>query len=132
LSGVILARSNDQSFNVIAEYEKLRTTIPPKPRLARPELSGCETFKDENFRKSSLDLIDKANGIISEYREKQLRLTLRQLFYQFVAREIIENNQGRYDSLVNLVSRGRNSGRIPWDAIEDRTRYPRHYQTYSN
>ena len=106
-------------FDVVAAYKKLATAIPKKPQLLRPELPGCETFVEDNFRQSSLELIEHANAIIAQY---STRLTLRQLYYQFVARGIIPNSQREYSRLGDLVSRGRNNGRIPWDTIEDRTR----------
>lgn len=75
-----------------------------------------------NFRASSLDLIYRANDIIDEYKGKGYDLTLRQVYYQLVARGIIPNNERSYKNLGNLISDGRMAGLIDWDAIEDRTR----------
>ncbi|MNJ42951.1 hypothetical protein D3C77_379350 [compost metagenome] len=49
-------------------------------------------------------------------------LTLRQVYYQLVARDVIPNNERSYKNLGNLISDGRMSGLIDWSAIEDRTR----------
>lgn len=67
-------------------------------------------------------LVDRANTIIAEYRRDGLTLTLRQLYYQHVARGLIENTERSYKNLGKLISDGRMAGLISWDAIEDRGR----------
>jgi len=75
-----------------------------------------------NFRKPTLEVIDQANQIISSYQAKGFDLTLRQLYYQFVARDLLANTDKNYKRLGNIVSDGRLAGLISWDAILDRTR----------
>ena len=91
-----------------------------------------EWFKDVPFRKASLATIDQANDIIDEYLADGLKLTLRQLYYQFVARGLIPNKQASYDSLGRTISNGRLAGLIDWDAIEDRTRFLRGLTHWDN
>jgi hypothetical protein len=79
-------------------------------------------YREHNFRPASLELIEQANEIVQEYLAQGLDLTLRQLYYQFVARDIIENNQKSYKRLGAVINKGRLAGLIDWDAIEDRTR----------
>lgn len=79
-------------------------------------------YVPKNFRASSLDLIDKINEVISEYSRQDYTLTLRQCYYQLVARGIIENNQKVYKTTGNLINDARLAGLIDWNAIEDRTR----------
>lgn len=79
-------------------------------------------YREINFRAESLRLIEKVNSIINEYQEMGYSLTLRQVYYQLVARDIIPNNERSYKNLGNLISDGRMSGMIDWNAIEDRTR----------
>lgn len=79
-------------------------------------------YKSINFRSASLDLIKRVNGIISEYHSKGYDLTLRQVYYQLVARDVIPNNERSYKNLGNLISDGRLAGLIDWNAIIDRTR----------
>ena len=81
-----------------------------------------ERFIHKKFQMSSLVLIDAANSIIDEYNAKGYILTLRQLYYQFVARGLIENTVRSYKKLGSVVNDGRLAGLIDWDAIEDRTR----------
>lgn len=84
-----------------------------------------EAFQDVNFHIKSLLMIDRANDIISEYQADGLTLTLRQLYYQFVSRDLLPNNAKSYDNLGRTVSNARLAGLIDWDAIEDRTRFLR-------
>lgn len=79
-------------------------------------------YKDINFQDKSLRLIEWVNQIVSDYEEQGYNLTLRQLYYQFVARDIIPNNQRMYDNLGALVNNARLAGLVDWHAIEDRTR----------
>lgn len=79
-------------------------------------------YEDRNLRKSSLVTIAHANEIIAEYQAQGLSLTLRQLYYQFVARDLLANTQRNYQNLGNTISDGRIAGLIDWDSIEDRTR----------
>lgn len=79
-------------------------------------------YKEINFRDESLFLIKSVNTIIREYTSRGYSLTLRQVYYQLVARDIIPNNERSYKNLGNLISDGRLSGLIDWNAIEDRTR----------
>ncbi len=80
------------------------------------------TYERKNFRGSTLSIIEQANEIIDEYTAQGYALTLRQLYYQFVARGLIANKQREYKRLGSIINDGRLAGYIDWDAIEDRTR----------
>lgn len=79
----------------------------------------------KRFKDDSKIIIGLAIQIIDEYRAKGFTLTLRQLYYQFVARDYIENSQRAYKRLGDTISNARLAGLIDWDAIEDRTRWLR-------
>jgi hypothetical protein len=81
-----------------------------------------ETFKPYAPSAESRKLIDLANEIIEEYQAMNLILTLRQLYYRFVAQDYFPNSQKSYDNLGAIVSRARLGGLMDWDAIEDRGR----------
>lgn len=76
----------------------------------------------KNFNSSTLYIIGKAVSIIEEYEADGYSLTLRQLYYQFVARDLIKNNQKEYNRLGRIISEARLAGYIDWKSIEDRTR----------
>ena len=79
-------------------------------------------YKDKNFSPSSLSVIEQANEIIDEYVADGLKLTLRQLYYQFVSRDLIANKQSEYKRLGSIINDARMAGLVDWDSIEDRTR----------
>lgn len=82
----------------------------------------CVCYIPKNFKPETLETIDHANQIIAEYRQAGLRLTLRQLYYQFVARDLLANTLRNYKNLGNAINDARLAGLIDWHAIEDRTR----------
>jgi hypothetical protein len=79
-------------------------------------------YEEKRFNSSSLRVIHTANEIIAEYREQDLILTLRQLYYQFVARGLAENSQKSYKRIGSIINDARMAGALDWNAIEDRTR----------
>lgn len=81
-----------------------------------------EQFIEHKFNRASLELISTANDILGEYRRQGYRLSLRQLYYQLVARDIIENSIKSYKRIGNLVSDARLAGLLDWEMIEDRNR----------
>ena len=81
-----------------------------------------EFYLNTNFRAESLALIDRIDSIMREYVADGFVLTVRQLYYQLVARAIIPNTERSYKNTVRLVNEARLAGLLDWDAIEDRTR----------
>lgn len=71
--------------------------------------------------KKRLELI---NSIIEEYQRDGYVLTLRQLYYQLVSRDVIPNAVREYQKLSILLKEGRMAGVVDWNAIEDRLRRP--------
>jgi len=81
-----------------------------------------EKFVDHKFNRTSQELIVIANNILNEYRAMGYRLSLRQLYYQLVARDYIENSVKSYKRVGNLISDARLAGLLDWGMIEDRGR----------
>lgn len=79
-------------------------------------------YKEFKFNPATLKLINTCNAIIAEYVAQGFRLTLRQLYYQLVSRDIIPNKQTEYKRVGAVVNDARLAGLIDWSAIEDRTR----------
>ncbi len=79
-------------------------------------------YKEINFRQDSLRLINIINSVIEEYTAQGFDLTLRQVYYQLVARDYIPNNERSYKNTGNLINDARMAGLIDWLAIQDRTR----------
>jgi hypothetical protein len=96
------------------------------------------------LRSDKRRLIEQANAIIEEYADDGYLLTVRQIYYQFIARDLFpddrcwswdptrakwyrdangtKNAQPNYKWLADALNDGRMTGRISWEAIEDRTR----------
>lgn len=71
--------------------------------------------------KSAL-VVDQANEICRDYGLQGYDLTLRQLYYQFVARGLVENTQQSYKRIGDIVNNARMAGLMSWSYIVDRTR----------
>jgi hypothetical protein len=93
------------------------------------------------FAETTLLIIAMANRIINEYQAQGFDLTLRQLYYQFIGRDLFpdswidevynrkhklapgtKNTDKNYDRLGSIISDARLAGLIDWLAIVDRTR----------
>ena|SRR3990167_1091475 len=82
-------------------------------------------YEEKQFNTKTLATIQQAEAIVNEYQAQGFSLTLRQLYYQFVARGYIPNTDRDYKRIGNIVSDARRAGLIDWSAIEDRTRFIR-------
>ncbi len=91
-----------------------------------------EAFTSVKFRKATLAMIALANTIIGEYQALGFILTLRQLFYQFVARALIDNTLKSYQLMGRTIVSARRAGVVDWDALEDRTRNVRTLPSWSD
>lgn len=100
-------------------------------------------YKTFNLRQKTLDLIEQANEIITEFQAQGFVLTIRQIYYQFVARDLLpeewrdpvtgsKNNFKSYGKLNSFINNGRMTGLIDWWAIEDRTRFLRGNQHWDS
>lgn len=91
-----------------------------------------QAYITKRFNRSSVGVIETAESICSEYARRGLGLTLRQLYYQFVARGLIDNSQAEYKRIGSIVSDARLAGLIDWNHIEDRTRNLRGVSTWDS
>jgi len=91
-----------------------------------------QCFVPKNFSADSLKKIEIVNIILDEYAAQGFDLTLRQLYYQMVARGYIENTMQSYKRTGSLVSDARLAGLIDWSMIADRGREtvtPNHWRS---
>lgn len=84
---------------------------------------------EKRFQPKTLELIGQVQEIIEEY---SMPLTLRQIYYQLVARQVIENLQREYKRLASILSNARKAGLISFDDITDRTRIPFKHSSWDN
>jgi hypothetical protein len=102
-----------------------------------------DAFIEKNFSPDSLDLISVINRILDKYADMHYKLSLRQVYYQLVAGDLIPdkwrdkdtgstNNFRAYKNVGSLVSDARQAGYIDWAMIEDRGREtvtPNHWKS---
>jgi len=81
-----------------------------------------ETFIEKRFGSDALEMIETINGILADYARQGYDLSLRQLYYQLVSRNIVPNTERSYKNVGNIVSDARLAGMIDWDMIKDRGR----------
>lgn len=90
----------------------------------------CESIRPWAPRGKSLQLVNDCLEVLHEL--EGYRLTLRQLYYQLVTRNILPNKRSSYVFLSQIVTRARMAGLIPWECIEDRVRVPRRASEFSD
>ena len=71
------------------------------------------------MQKQSLELLTQVQKIIDSY---DFALTLRQIYYQLVAKQIIPNEQKYYKKLSRICVAGRDEGILPEEGFADRLR----------
>lgn len=71
------------------------------------------------MQKQSLELLTQVQEIIDSY---DFALTLRQIYYQLVAKQIIPNEQRYYKKLSRICVAGRDEGILPEEGFADRLR----------
>lgn len=95
-----------------------------------------QTFVSKKFSVAHSDIIEKANTVIRRYQADGYDLTLRQLYYQFVAADLFpdewfvklaggqhtKNHERNYKKLGGILNDARLAGDVDWNAIVDRTR----------
>jgi hypothetical protein len=84
-----------------------------------------QTFRHKRFSRSIRVLIDQSVEIVEEYQAQNIKLTLRQLYYQLVSRGFIANTQKEYSKVSRVLTDARYSGLVDWSMIEDRVRLPK-------
>lgn len=82
------------------------------------EICTCtKNIFNASTAKEAAEIITTANDL-SDYWP----LTVRQIYYQLVAKEIIPNNLAQYKKVSRLLVKLRENDMVPWSAIEDRSR----------
>jgi hypothetical protein len=88
-------------------------------------------FQYKEFRQATLSLIGKCNAILERYNASGYDMTVRQVYYQLVAADEIENSDKSYNKIQLLLNDARLAGLVDWDFIVDRTRNLRRLATWN-
>lgn len=81
-----------------------------------------QEFIPKRFNPKHAALIEVADQITRNYAAQGFDLSLRQLYYQFVAHHGLANTEQSYNMLGTVISEARLAGRLDWNAIDDRGR----------
>jgi hypothetical protein len=98
----------------------------------RGEFAMKIKYKDFRLSTDSRNLVEKCNEIIEDYASQGFTLTLRQLYYQLVSRDLIPNMEKSYKRVGSIINDARLAGLVDWSAIEDRTRNVRSLSHWEN
>lgn len=82
-------------------------------------------FREPRLGNKRTEVLNTISGVIEAYKDQGYKLTLRQLYYQLVARDLIENSDRSYKRIGHILTEARYGGLVDWDAIEDRLRVPK-------
>jgi hypothetical protein len=80
----------------------------------------------KKFTRPTLELMERADAIATDYALRGFGLSLRQLFYQLVTENAFPNSERSYQRLIRIVSDARLAGVMDWHHIEDRGRTAHH------
>lgn len=98
----------------------MRLIEEPNPRKIRRIQLEIGDKIGLSVRNETARLLAMVLQLMEEYSSK---ITIRQLYYQLLSRGVIKENSKRsYENTVHLLTTGRKSGVIRWDAFEDRIR----------
>lgn len=83
------------------------------------------------FKSKSRALIQPIAEILEKYQTLGYDLTVRQIHYQLVSKNIIKNTFENYKMLVSLLTDARMAGALDWGVIVDRNRNATRWRTWS-
>jgi hypothetical protein len=109
---------------------KFKETMVKAQKEGEEEEPPHELFVSHRFQLRTYKMVLQARGIINEYAAQGHSLTLRQLFYQFVSRDLIANTHAKYISLGNAVKHARMNGMLSMESIVDRGRSLSRFPSY--
>jgi hypothetical protein len=93
---------------------------------------ALQTYIPKRFNSKSRGLLTHIIQIVADYAADGFDLSVRQLFYQLVSRNLIPNTQKEYKCIVSLVTDARLAGQIDWEAITDRGRNSLRHRHWAN
>lgn len=79
-------------------------------------------YEGKKFGPDAMDIIAQAQDIFVQYAKEGYDLTLRQLYYRFVAKAYFANKESNYKKLGKIINDARLAGYLDWKLMVDRTR----------
>lgn len=91
-----------------------------------------EQYITKRPQANMLNLISQIQHITEEYMSNGYSLSVRQIFYQLVSRDLIANTEKDYQNVIRACTTGRLMGAIDWSVIVDRTRSRNYLPNWSS
>ena len=111
-------------FEMLMEGEEMDKLIHPinpgEKEIQSIRIEILDKIGERPHPKSAY-LIAGISRILEEHSQFG-KLTVRQVYYQLVSRNVIANSKKSYQNYVHHLTTGRKGGVIPWDVFEDRAR----------
>ena len=85
-------------------------------------MSKQQFIRPRKWQKKTQEKFDQAQKILDEYANQGYKITLRQLYYELVSKNVIANKQKEYNNLGTLINDARYYGYVDWEIMEDNVR----------
>ncbi|MDH3779836.1 MAG: hypothetical protein OES15_03155 [Nitrosopumilus sp.] len=96
------------------------------------KLSKQKFLTPRKWQQRTQEKFDQAQKILDEYSDQGYKITLRQLYYELVSKNIIANDQKEYNNLGTLINDARYYGYVDWEIMEDNVRTLNYSGFYDN
>ncbi len=83
-----------------------------------------EKYRESDFYAPLRKIIESIKLILIDLKKQGIEnITVRQIFYQLVSKNIIKNNKKTYLQISTIISKGRYIGELDWDTIVDNSKF---------
>lgn len=93
---------------------------------------GCRAYEKRTFTEERAGRIARIRGVVEEYGREGMNITVRQCYYQFVARGWAPSGDRTYSQVQSDLNAGRMAGLVPWYLVEDRGRTLRGIRSWTS
>lgn len=93
---------------------------------------GCRAFERRKFTEERAQRIYRIRQLVEEYGAQGMNVSVRQVYYQFVARGWAPSGDRTYDQVQSDLNVGRLAGLVPWHYVVDRGRGLRGLKTWTS
>jgi hypothetical protein len=102
--------------------------------IEAPPKGGGQSYSASRIkrRRRTKAEIENIHAAMIELVQELAPMTLRQLFYALVVRDIVEKTEAEYESVCVQLLKLRRGGLIPWSDISDHTRWVRRPRTHNS
>jgi len=93
---------------------------------------GCRRYRDIRLTEERAQLVGWIRSVVEEYGRQGMNISVRQVYYQAVARGYAPSSGSTYARIQSALNDGRIAGLIPWHLVVDRGRGLRGLRTQTS